>query len=340
VRNICDQYILAGDIGGTKTNLGIFARGKRRPLLKFFETYPSRECRNLESIIALFLKKYPVDILSACFGIAGPVHNGACRVTNLPWEVRESGIKKRFKLKHVQLINDLTATAYAIPFLTKNEIHTLNKGHAQKDGNLALIAPGTGLGEAIIVREYENYSPVSSEGGHVDFAPNNEKEIELWRYLKKGYGHVSLERILTGQGLADIYAFLTSRHKSNDDRKIFMEMKNSDPAKVISEHAIKRTSESCKAALDMFVSILGAVAGNLALTGMTKGGVYLGGGIPSKILPKLKDGTFFSSFIDKGRFKGLLEDMPVHVILNNAAALLGAATRAFKIVDTTGEGGL
>jgi glucokinase len=327
---MCDQYILAGDIGGTKTNLGIFTRGKR-PLLKFFETYSSRECSNLESIIVLFLKKYPVDIQSACFGIAGPVHKGACRVTNLSWEVRESGIRKRFKFKHVQLINDLTATSYAIPLLTRSEIHTLNKGLAQKDGNLALIAPGTGLGEAIIVREYGDYSPVSSEGGHVDFGPNNEKEIELWRYLKKRYGHVSLERILTGQGLADIYAFLTSRGKSNDHRKILMEMKKSDPAKVISGHAINGTSESCKAALHMFVSILGAVAGNLALTGMTKGGVYLGGGIPSKILPKLKDGAFFSSFAHKGRFKGFLEKIPVHVILNDKAALLGAASRAFEI---------
>jgi len=331
MRNKCDQYILAGDIGGTKTNLGIFTTGKRRPLLKFFETYPSRECRNLESIIALFLKKYPVDIQSACFGIAGPVHRGACRVTNLPWEVRESGIKKRFKFKQVQLINDLTSTSYAIPFLRRNEIHTLNRGHAQKDGNLGLIAPGTGLGEALVVRENGSYGPVTSEGGHVDFAPNNEKEIELLRYLKKRYGHVSLERILTGQGLADIYAFLTSRSKRKEDINIIKEMKKSDPAMVISQAAINGEAISCKAALDMFVSILGSAAGNLALIGMTKGGVYLGGGIPPKILPKLKDGTFFSSFIDKGRFKGLLEDMPVYVILNSTAALLGAASLAFNV---------
>jgi glucokinase len=331
MRDSYDHCILAGDIGGTKTNLGIFTSGKRRPLLKFFETYPSRECRDLESIITLFLKKYPVDIQSACFGIAGPVHNGACRVTNLPWEVRESGIKKRFKFKYVQLINDLTATSYAVPFLTRNEIQTVNKGHAQKNGNLALIAPGTGLGEALVVRENGGYGPVTSEGGHVDFAPNNEKEIELWRYLKKRYGHVSLERILTGQGLTDIYAFMTSRRKSRGDIKIIQEMKKSDPAMVISQAAIKGEPASCKTALDMFVSILGAAAGNLALTGMTKGGVYLGGGIPPKILPKLRDGTFFSSFIDKGRFKGLLVDMPVYVILNSSAALLGAASLAFNV---------
>lgn len=329
--NKFERYILAGDIGGTKTNLGIFEMGKQRPLLKFFETFPSRQYRNLESIIALFFSKYPVDIKSACFGIAGPVHKGACKMTNLPWEARESNTQKRFKFKHVQLINDLTATSYAIPFLARNEIYTLNKGRVQKDGTLALIAPGTGLGEALVVREHGTYVPVSSEGGHVDFAPNNEKEIELLRYFKTKYGHVSLERILTGQGLTDIYTFLTSTCKSKDDKKIMKEMGNADPAMVISQAAIKGEAKSCRTTLDMFVSILGAAAGNLALTGMTKGGVYLGGGIPPKILPKLKEDIFFSSFTNKGRFKGLLEDMPVYVILNDAAALLGAASRAFEL---------
>ena len=326
----CDQYILAGDIGGTKTNLGVFARGKRRPLLKSFESYPSRQYRDIESIIDLFLTKYHLDVQYACFGIAGPVNNGTCRVTNLPWEVRETRLKDRFKFKQVKLINDLTATSYAIPLLTKNEVHALNKGSRQRDGNLAIIAPGTGFGEALVVRENGSFIPVPSEGGHVDFAPNNEKEIELWRYLKKKYRHVSLERILTGQGLAEIYAFLTSSGRNESDSRILIEMKNTDPAKVISELAIKEDVKSCKAALDMFISILGGAAGNLALTGMTKGGVYLGGGIPPKILPKLKEATFFSSFIDKGRFKGLLVNMPVYVILNDTAALLGAASRASK----------
>jgi glucokinase len=336
----CDHYVLAGDIGGTKTNLGLFTRGKRRPLLKFHETYPSRQYSSLESIIALFLAKYPVNIKSACFGMPGPIHNGAVRVTNLTWKTSESRIRGRFKFKKVRLINDLTATSLAIPFLNKKELHTLNKGSRQKDGNLAILAPGTGIGETLVVCESGSFIPVPSEGGHVDFAPNNEKEVELLRYLKKKYGHVSLERILTGPGLADIYAFLTSRRKDKDDRRILIEIKKADPAMIISQAAIKGEAKSCKAALDMFVSILGAAAGNLALVGMTKGGVYLGGGIPPKILPKLKDGAFISSFTDKGRFKGLLEKIPVHVILNDTAALLGAASKAFEASDTIMKGDL
>ena len=328
-----NNYILAGDVGGTKTNLGIFTRGKRRPLLKFFETYPSIQYNDIESIISLFLKKYPFKVEYACLGIAGPVYKGICRVTNLPWEARESRIKTRFKFKKAELINDLTAASFAIPLLTKNELHTLNKGSVRKQGNLAVIAPGTGCGVSLVVCENGGYVPVPAEGGHVDFAPNNEKEVELWRFLKRRYGHVSLERVLTGQGLADIYAFLTDDLQRVDDGRILNEMQNDDPAKVISRFAIEKKVKSCRAALDMFVSILGAAAGNLALTGMTKGGVYLGGGIPPKTLPKLNDGAFLSSFTDKGRFKGFLENIPVHVILNDKAALLGAASRAFETMD-------
>ena len=334
LHNSYDHYVLAGDIGGTKTNVGIFARGRHRPLLKFFESYPSTHFHNLESIIALFLSKFPISPRFACFGMPGPVHNGVCRLTNLTWETRESSLKKRFRFTQAKLINDLTATSFAIPLLAKNELHALNRGSGQKDGNLAILAPGTGFGQGLVIHEQGVYIPVPSEGGHVDFGPNNEQEIELLRYLKKKYGHVSLERIVTGQGLAEIYAFFTGRRKDKEDRRILAEMKNADPAMVISRAAINEEAASCKAALHMFVSIFGAAAGNLALVGMTKGGVYLGGGIPPKILPKLKDGTFFSSFTDKGRFKGLLENIPIHVILNDKAALMGAASRAFKIADT------
>jgi glucokinase len=328
-----ESYMLAGDIGGTKTNLGIFSKGVRRPILKRLETYHSNQYPDIESIVDRFLKNCAIPVQYACFGIAGPVHRGRCTVTNLPWEVRESRIESRFNLRRVQLINDLTATAYAIPYLNRNELHLLKKGKAEKDGNLALVAPGTGLGESIVISENNRYLPVPSEGGHVDFAPGNEKEVGLWRYLKTKYGHVSLERILTGQGLADIHSFLIGADIYRESQRILKRMRGADPAMVISEEAIKGKGRACKAALDMFVSILGGASGNLALTGMTTGGVYLGGGIPPKILPKLKDETFQTAFTDKGRFKGLLERMPVYVILNDKAALLGAAARAFEIAS-------
>jgi len=331
-----EDFILAGDIGGTKINLGIFSKGGRRPLLRVFETYPSSQYPDIESIISHFFKEHPFPIYYACFGIAGPVHHGRCSVTNLPWEVREGRIKTRFKFKQVQLINDLTATAFAVPYLKKNEFHVLNKGKAQKKGNLAIIAPGTGLGESIVVFDNGRYIPIPSEGGHVDFAPKNEKEVGLWRYLQKIYGHVSLERILTGQGLADIHSFFIDSGHYRESGRLLKRMKDADPAMVVSEEAIKGRSRSCTAALDMFISILGSVTGNLALTGMTTGGIYLGGGIPPKILPKLKEDAFFSSYTDKGRFKGILEKTPIYVILNDKAALLGAAVRAFEIVDAQG----
>jgi glucokinase len=327
-----EDYILAGDIGGTKTNLGIYSRGARRPLLKIFKTYPSSQYGDIESIVAQFLTEYPIMIHYACFGVAGPVRHGRCHVTNLPWKVKTERIKTRFRFKHFELINDLTATAYAIPLLKKNELHALQKGRAHKDGHRALIAPGTGLGESLVIFEKGKYISVPSEGGHVDFAPGNEKEIGLWRYLKKKYGHVSLERILTGQGLSDIHSFLLDSDPDGKDLGLLKRMKADDPAKIISEEAIKGETKSCKTALDIFVSILGAATGNLALTGMSTGGVYLGGGIPPKILPKLNDKIFLSSFADKGRFKGLLEKMPIYVILNDKAALLGAAAMAFDII--------
>ena len=329
-----EYYIIAGDIGGTKTNLGIFVKGAKRPLLKILETYPSAQYRNIESILARFFKEHPAPVKYACLGIAGPVHHGRCRVTNLPWEVRASNLKTRFKFKGVTLINDLTATAFAITYLKKDELYELKKGVAQRDGSLALIAPGTGLGESIIVFEKGKYIPLPSEGGHVDFAPNNEKEVGLWRYLKKKYRHVSLERILTGQGLSDIHSFLLSSTPVREHGKFLKMMTNeADPAMIISREALTGNVKSCKTALDMFVSILGGATGNLALTGMATGGVYLGGGIPPKILPKLKDGSFLKSFTDKGRFKGLLEKMPIYVILNDKAALLGAAVRAFERIN-------
>ena len=324
------NLVMAGDIGGTKTNLGVFEMGKRRPNSKVMETYSSREAPNLEHIIGRFLDKHKVRISSACFGVAGPVQGGRSKTTNLPWTISENSIKKRFKWDHVRLINDLTGTAYAIPLLTSTELHPLNEAKARKGQNLGLVAPGTGLGMALLIWVENKYTPVASEGGHADFGPNDLMEAELWEYLYKRWDHVSAERILSGSGLFNIYAWLRDSGRHPEPAWLAKEIKEKDPARAISEAATDRKDPLCGEALDIFVSVLGAVSGNLALTGMTTGGIYLGGGIPPKILPKLDEAAFMQAFMNKGRFKGFLGKIPVRVILNDKAALLGAACCAFQ----------
>ena len=321
--------VLAGDIGGTKTNLGLFSRGKRRPVAKVSETYPSREAPHLESIIEQFLSKHRAPIKSACLGIAGPVINGRCQTTNLPWEVSDAKIKKRFKWAQVGLINDLTATAYAVPLLNSRELLSLNKARARKEQNIALIAPGTGLGKALLIFGEGQYIPVASEGGHADFSPNNEAEVELWRYLSQRFGHVSTERVLSGPGLVNIYSWLKDSGQYREPEWLARKIREMDPPAAISRTALLDKHPLCVESLNMFVSILGSAAGNLALTAMTTGGVYLGGGIPPRILPKLEEPIFMKAFTNKGRFKEFLESIPVRVILNHKAALLGAAHCAF-----------
>ena len=317
--------ILAGDIGGTKTNLGLFTQGKRRPLPKVIETFSSQNAPDLEHIIRQFLEIHPASVTHACFGVAGPVVDGKSKTTNLPWNISEDQIKKQFHFQHVRLVNDLTATAMAIPLLNRDEFFPLNQADSIKDQNLALIAPGTGLGKAILIYQNGRYLPVPSEGGHADFAPNSETETELWRYLHQRYGHVSIERVVSGSGLVNIYTWLKDSGRLNEPDWLRQKLKEMDPAKTITEAALANKDVACVKALNMFVSIFGSVAGNLALTGITTSGVYLGGGIPPKILSKFKEDIFMEAFTNKGRFKGLLEKIPVKVILNDKAALIGAA---------------
>ena len=324
--------VLTGDIGGTKTNLGLFISGKRRPLPKVVESYSSREAPDLEDIIKRFLERHQTSITGACFGIAGPVVNGRCKTTNLPWFVSEARIKNRFKWEHVRLINDLTATALAIPLLSGRELFSLNKVKVKKGQNLGLIAPGTGLGQALLVFQNGTYSPISSEGGHADFSPNSEKEIRLWWYLHKRFGHVSIERVLSGPGLLNIYSWLKDSGRFREPAWLKQKIKETDPPRAITESAMNERDPLCVETLNMFVSILGSVSGNLALTGMTTSGVYLGGGIPPRIFPVLKKGIFMKAFTNKGRFRDFLEKIPVRVILNEKAALLGAALYASKSI--------
>jgi glucokinase len=327
-----DAIVLAGDIGGTKTNLGLFRKGGRRPTAIIMESFPSQEAPGLEKIVEQFLEKHPASVKSVCFGIAGPVIDGRCKTTNLPWEVSEAGLKKRFKWSRVRLINDLVATAHAVLFLRGGELHNLNGERSREGGSIALVAPGTGLGMALLVFDLGRYISVSSEGGHVGFSPGNEEEVSLWRYLQKRYGRVSVERVVSGPGLTNIYGWLKESRSYQEPGWLRELFETGDPARVITDHAVNGKDPLCVEALEVFVTVLGAVAGNLALTCMATGGVYLGGGIPPKIMPFLGKPNFMEAFTDKGRFSELMRKIPVRVILNERAALLGAAISGFNML--------
>lgn len=317
--------VLAGDIGGTKTNLGLFVPGKSRPKARVTATFPSGSADSLEVIVDQMLERYPAKVKTACFGIAGPVINGECRTTNLPWVVSEKKLQRRFGWKQVRLINDLASTAMAVPLLNHREVKALNGNKVRKIRNIGLVAPGTGLGLALLVYADGRYRPVSSEGGHANFAPSDASETELWRYLHTRFGHVSMERVLSGQGLVNIYGWLKSGGDFTESSEIQKAMRTFDPASIITANAINGKDPLCGAALQRFCRIFGSIAGNLALTGVTDGGIFIGGGIPPKILPVLADGNFMAAFNAKGRFKAFMQNIPVRVILNERAALLGAA---------------
>jgi glucokinase len=326
------RMVLAGDIGGTKSRLGLFRVVKEDPHLIFEKTFHSKNYSGLEKMLKDFLGGEK-SIASACFGVAGPVTSGIIRTTNLPWRIDIQSIQKELTIRRVEVINDLVANAYGI-FMLKNkrDFQTLNIGKIKK-GNAALISAGTGLGEAILFWNGKRHVPFPSEGGHVEFGPRNDLEIKLFQYLFDRFSHVSYERILSGAGLLHIYQFLRdSKRSGNEPEWLSQKMKQKDPAAVISETAKLKRNRLCVMALDLFVSIYGSAAGNLALQVMAVGGVYLGGGIAPKIIWKLKDGTFMEAFKNKGRLSEVVAQIPVKVILNDRAALLGAAYHAMELL--------
>jgi glucokinase len=324
------DHVLAGDIGGTKTNLGLFVPGKLRPRMTAFERFSSRKFGGLKEIVETFLEHHAVPVSGVCFGIAGPVTGGKSKTTNLAWTVSARALARHFGWPRVKLINDLTATAMALPVLAKPELFPLNRAQVYKGETLALLAPGTGLGQALLVYHNGRYIPVPSEGGHADFAPNSPEEIELWQYLQERFGHVSIERVLSGPGLVNIYGWLKDTGRYREPAWLSRMMARSDPARTIAETALRRRTPLCMAALRRFAYLLGSAAGNLALTGLAAGGVFLGGGICPGILPFLKEAAFMTAFVSKGRFKDLLAKIPVRVIQNDKAALLGAACGALE----------
>jgi glucokinase len=326
-----EELVLAGDVGGTKTNLGLFDPAEARPTLIAAESYASGAAGGLEELIATFLDAHPARVSGACFGVAGPVASGEARTTNLPWFVSEENLRNRFGWRTVSLINDLVATAYSVSILTSAEAIDLNPGRPDFSGSMGLVAPGTGLGMALAVWSDGTLRPVASEGGHMDFAPRNDLEIQLLRHLLVRMPHVSVERIVCGPGLFTIYSWLKEYRGHCEPTWLEERLRSADPPGVISEAALLEHEPLCVEALDLFVSLLGAAAGNLALAGLTTGGLWLAGGICPRILPKLSDGLFMQSFTFKGRFAKLLSDIPVRVIVNDKAALLGAARRAAEL---------
>jgi glucokinase len=319
--------ILAGDIGGTKTNLGLFNLVDGRLEAKRQQSFPSRESPNLESIVAEFVEQTDDRIIAACFGIAGPVIDGRVSTPNLAWVVDSDLLARQLELRSVTLLNDLEATGHGIAELGPAELLILNEG-TPSEGNRALIAAGTGLGVASLYWDRKHYDVSASEGGHVDFAPRNEIEIELLRFMLKQHARVSVERVLSGPGFFNIYNFLRSTGRGEETPEFAERLETDDPSRVVAKAALEGESPMAVQAMEIFTSIYGAVAGNVALTTLAIGGVYVGGGIAPKIKEKLEDGTFMRAFVDKGRLTGLMKTIPVRVILNERTALLGAARMA------------
>jgi len=317
--------ILAGDVGGTHTRLAFFdvSNGHLRPVS--VSVFPSREYRGLDEIVTKFVGDAHVHPDAACFGVAGPVRSGRVETSNLPWIVESKRLADELSLGKAMLINDLEANAWGIPALDAKDVVLLNPIKGNPIGNQAVIAAGTGLGEAGMYWDGVQYHIFACEGGHADFAPRNELEIELLGYLAARYGHVSFERVVSGPGLVNILYFLRDTKRGIEPKWLKEEMLRGDPAAAISRAALEGRCALCQQALKMFISAYAAEAGNLALKLMATGGVYVGGGIAPKILPKLTGPCFMQSFVGKGRMQPLLESIPVRVIINEETALMGAA---------------
>ena len=324
--------ILAGDIGGTNARLAVFDVVDGHFSLISASVFHSREYSSLDEIVSKFVETANVHPHAACFGVAGPVRNGRVEASNLPWIIESKRLAEELDLKKTLLINDLEANAWGIAFLDPADLVSLNQVKGTPIGTQAVISAGTGLGEAGMYWDGAKHHVFACEGGHADFAPRNELETELLRYLRVRFGHVSYERIVSGPGLVNVFNFLRDTGRGVEPKWLADEMLHSDPAAAISRAAIDGKCGLSEQAIDLFVSIYGAEAGNLALKIMATGGIYLGGGIAPKMLPKLAGPLFMEGFLSKGRMQHLLEAIPVKVITNDKVALLGAAR--FAVVRT------
>ena len=317
--------ILAGDIGGTHARIATFTVEGGRVKLVSEQIYPSHEHHNLESALRAFLTTHNVAATTACFGVAGPVRQGIALLPNLGWAVDASSLAHEIGIERAGLINDLEANAYGIAALDASDLSVINPGAADANGNAAVISAGTGLGEAGLYWDGKILRPFACEGGHADFAPTDPLQTQMLAWLQKQYTHVSWERVLSGNGLFNIYRFLRDTGRGEEPAWLTEELKNDDPPPVITRAALEKRSPLCEMALELVIDLLGAEAANLALKIMATGGVYLGGGIVPRILSKLKEPAFMRAFTNKGRMSDMLSAVPVKAILNDGAALLGAA---------------
>ncbi|MFC6645740.1 glucokinase [Granulicella cerasi] len=326
--------ILAGDVGGTKVHLALynFAGGKLQPIRD--EKFPAGEFPSLDDVVKKFLesgKEDKTEIVAACFGCPGPVRDGRLKLTNLPWTLDSRELAKALGIEHIFLINDLEANGYGIPEIVPEKIATLHAGDPSVVGHRGLVSAGTGLGEALLIWDSARnaHRPIPSEGGHCDFAPRNAQEIALLNYLITTLkGRVSFERVVSGLGMKNIYAFLRDDQGMEEPDWLRERMEKEDPNAVIGTCGEDGSSEICAETLKIFVRSFGAEAGNVALKVLATGGIYLGGGIAPKILKTMQNGEFMQAFLDKGRMSPLLESMPVRIILDDTCALLGAAAYA------------
>jgi len=317
--------ILAGDIGGTNARLAFFDVADGHFRLVSASVFPSREYAGLDQIVSKFVETAKLHPDAACFGVPGPVRNGRVETSNLPWVIESARLADELNLKKTVLINDLEANAWGIATLDPEDVVSLNQVKGNPEGNQAVISAGTGLGEAGMYWDGSRYRIFATEGGHADFAPRNELEMELFRYLSGRHGHVSYERIVSGPGLVNVFHFLRDTGRGTEPQWLTDELVHGDPAPAISSAALDGKCGLCEQAVDLFVSVFGAETGNLALKLMATGGIYLGGGIAPKMLAKLSGPLFMNAFVGKGRMQPLLEAMPVKVITNDKAALMGAA---------------
>src|SRR5580693_1603387 len=318
--------ILAGEIGATRTRLAAFETEGSRLQCVVEKNYPSQQHDGLSGILADFIRTEGIPVHSACLGVAGPVRSGRSKISNLPWVIDAGEVARQLRLKSVGLLNDLEAYAYGIDGLDSKDFITLSEGAEEAEGNRAVISAKTGLGIAGLYWDGFRHHPFACEGGHADFAPRNDLQMELLAYLQKKYGRISCERILSGPGIKNIYDFLRDAQKAEEPEWLRTQMSTApDPPALISQMALEGKAAICDQTLSIFVSVFGAETGNCALNFMTTGGIFIGGSIAARNVGRMKDPVFMQSFLNKGRMETLLKDMPVKIILNDDCGLMGAA---------------
>jgi glucokinase len=328
-------YLLSGDIGGTKTLLQMSAADEYVPLLQ--KSYASADFSGLAEMLDGFIAETGVhNIAAACFALAGPVHGRVVKLTNLPWQVDADELAKRYGISHVTLINDFEAMGHGIAALRAADLLTLQAGAEQAEGARLVLGAGTGLGVAWLSVQQGAYQVHPSEGGHIDFAPVDETQTLLLRYLQQRHGHVSYERIVSGPGLIAIYEFIRESGRASPSAQLLAALEDDDAAAVITRFSQKEDEPVARLAVDLFLSIYGAFAGNMALASLPRGGIYVAGGIAAKIAAQMQRGEFMDALLSKGRFRELLATFPVHIVLNRNTGLMGAnliAQRQEKIIS-------